>query len=152
MASNGKCAEEYEGKLLLFNILTFVSIIFTFVVVIVYNTCLANDYQANPLKASKFWYSLAGVKIVLGTTMLVFFEPTCPQGCVCYGTSFDIYPFIAIAVGISWASRGYRFSQIAAATVEGAPTTTGEVNPESYDKVPMVEAVPVSTRVSDEVV
>lgn len=108
-------------------------------------TTQAEKFQNNPNLGAKVLFSFAGLKVLLGITLLALF-PGCPDVCESACTSpphHYIYPIIVFAVAFMWCRLGDQYRKLANANntreaTQMVDNTTIECSPTHQSKKELV--------------
>jgi hypothetical protein len=112
---------------------------------------LTKRFVQNPKYGYKYYFGIAGIKLLLGITLLMVPWPSCPYGCgenngggsFCQVDSFFyLYPILVLVIGLNWMFRGYQYYkmyQVHQAARQASASSTGEHEEEEGEATRLVQ-------------
>lgn len=127
MSSASDCQSKFQSALNLYWGVVGTSLALTVLNLVVSRICLRARIQNSPMLGAKLYISTGSVKLLLGILILSVFHPSCPDGCMCYGTLPSyFYGILVLVIGVLWIMRGVKYLQI-------ARSAQGEEGPEAKE-------------------
>ena len=124
MSTTTECKSEFQSEINIFDSVVYFSLGLTGCSFLA-TLFLKAHFLATPSHGWKFFWTLSGIKLLLGILLFTAFNPTCPSGCYCgsYHPSY-VYPSIVLVVGMLWALRGKKYYDLGNQVIEGHENRT----------------------------
>jgi hypothetical protein len=143
-----------EHELHIFRGVVYFSLALTMVNIIISLLVLTKRFVRNPKYGYKYYFGIAGIKLLLGITLLTVLWPSCPYGCgenngggssFCQVDNFfTLYPIIVLAIGLNWMFRGYQYYkmyQVHQAARQASASSIGENGEREGDEASSVAMI-----------